>query len=168
MKTIFRKESNTLSSLVPRVNPFALPSTAKLMLFFVKMIVVPQTKINCQGYLSSYVNILSANLYMFGLNELSILLFQAAPTVRRLFHPILIAFCKLIYVFNDCDNMEHILKAKACLTLYSQHCRLFKTVKKLTLLKYLLYHWMGESTKGRRRLSLLFLQPVNITLKNSR
>lgn len=38
------------------------------------------------------------------LNELSILLFQPA------IHSILIAFCKLIYVFNDCDNMKHILK----------------------------------------------------------
>lgn len=84
------------------------------------MIVVPQTKINYQGYLSSYINIRSEqNLYMFVLNELSILLFPAAPTVRRLFHPILIAFCKLIYVFNDCDNMKHILKGRASLSIPS-------------------------------------------------
>lgn len=44
-----------------------------------------------------------------------------------------IAFCKLIYVFNDCDNMKHILKSKFSLLQYSQYNRLFKTKKSVQI-----------------------------------
>lgn len=59
----------------------------------------------------------------------------------------LIAFCELIYVFNDCDNMKHILKSKFNFAIPSTTVYL----KQKTLFKYLLSLDRRTVNKGSQK-----------------